>query len=217
MNWKKKCLQNFKLYAITDLKKYEPDIVGRIAQALKGGADIVQLRSKNLSDHVLVRLGQKIRRITTRYHKLYIVNDRIDIMLATAADGVHLGQDDIPIEVARKMMYAQEKIIGLSTHSVVQAKQAAARGADYIGFGPIFSTPTKPDYRPVGIGTIRLIVKTIQVPWVCVGGINRSNLKAVLNSGARRVAVVREIFSASSSFQAAKNMKNIIASHNSID
>lgn len=182
-------------------------IVRQIERALRGGVDIIQLRSKCLSDLELFEIGKEIRRVTRKLKKIFIVNDRVDLMLALDADGVHLGQDDLPIGIARKIIGKQSKIIGRSTHSFSQARQAEKEGADYIGYGPIFGTPTKPDYQPVGLESIRKVVESVHVPVVCIGGINQNNVEQVVSAGANRIAVVRAIFSASDPYEAAKNLK----------
>jgi thiamine-phosphate pyrophosphorylase len=209
MSWKKKSLKNFKLYAITDLKKENPGILRTIERSLAGGVDIIQLRSKNLSDAALFELGKKIRTLTARMKKLFIVNDRIDLALALDADGVHLGQDDLPTSFARKIL-GKNKFIGRSTHSLKQALEAEREGADYIGFGPIFGTPTKPDYTPIGLDQIAQVMKRIQIPVVCIGGIDRSNLKQVIRAGAERVAVVRAVFAARNPYQSAFQLKGLM-------
>lgn len=210
MNWKKERLSSFKLYAVTDLKSEDSGTLSKIEAALKGGVDIIQLRSKNLSDRYLFELGKKIRRVTLKLRKLFIVNDRVDLMLSLDADGVHLGQDDLPIEMARRLISNPGKLIGLSTHSPAQALKAAKDGADYIGFGPIFETPTKPDYQPIGLTDLKAVTARIKIPVVTIGGINQENLKQVLAAGAKRVAVVRGIFSAENPEQAARQFKKEI-------
>lgn len=212
MNWREERLKNFRLYAITDLREKDPQILAQIEGALRGGVDIVQLRSKILSDQVLLDLGTKIRRLTRKLKKLFIVNDRVDLMLAMDADGVHLGQEDIPIRVARRMIGDSNKLIGCSTHRLKQAIEAEREGADYIGFGPIFETPTKPTYQPVGLGSIREVVRRIKIPVICIGGIDRSNVRKVIKAGANRVAVVRAIFSSKDTYRAAFALKRMIES-----
>ena len=206
MNSKKRRLSNFKLYAITDLQAEDPQILKRIEGALRGGVDIVQLRSRHLSDRALFDLGKRIRVLTEQLKKLFIVNDRADLALAIDADGVHLGQEDLAIKFARKMM--RDKIIGCSTHTLKQALAAERAGADYIGFGPIFDTPTKPTYRAVGLEPIGEVVNRIQIPVVCIGGIDPSNVKKVIGVGANRIAVVRAIFSAADPYEAARSLKS---------
>ncbi len=212
MSWKKECFRNFRLYAITDLKEEDPHILKKVTDALRGGIDVIQLRSKGLSDAYLLRLGRKIRKMTRKYKKLFIVNDRVDLMLAIDADGVHLGQEDLPISEARKLIGKAKKIIGRSTHSLKQAVEAECEGADYIGFGPVFATPTKPHYPTVGLKTIPKVMKQIQIPVVCIGGIDHSNIEQVVQAGARRVAVVRAIFSSSQPTLAAQTLKGFLRS-----
>lgn len=210
MNWKKKLLNNFKLYAVTDVTFEDPCVLSKIDKALRGGVDIIQLRSKNVSDQYVLELGKKIRRLTLRLKKLFIVNDRVDLMLALGADGVHLGQDDLPIQVARGFIRDRRKLIGLSTHGLAQALKAAKEGADYIGFGPIFATPTKPDYRPIGLRDIKIVSSRLKIPVVCIGGIDQRNVKQVVNAGAKRVAVVRGIFGAENPELAARQLKQCL-------
>lgn len=209
MNWKKECLKNFSLYAITDLKTEDPEILKTIERALRGGVDIIQLRSKVLSDHALFELGKKIRTLTNRMKKLFIINDRVDLALALEADGVHLGQDDLPIEEARRIV-GKNQLIGRSTHNLRQALEAEHEGADYIGFGPIFGTPTKPTYLPIGLSQIAQVMKRVRIPIVCIGGIDRSNVTQVLQAGARRIAVVRAIFAAQNPHQSAAELKRLM-------
>ena len=210
MNWKKECLKNFKLYAITDLKAENPQILEQIKGALRGGVDMVQLRSKTLSDHALFKLGEKMRMLTRQMKKLFIVNDRVDLALLLDADGVHLGQDDLSIASARRILGKNGKIIGRSTHSLKQAMKAEREGADYIGFGPIFGTPTKPTYQPIGLKPIHQVMKRVRIPVVCIGGIERSNIDKVINAGAQRIAVVRAIFSTADPYQAALHLKGLM-------
>jgi len=212
MNWKKKVFENFRLYAITDLGEEDPAIFQKVEAAYRGGAEIVQLRSKVLRDGALCRVGTRIRKIANRFHKLFFVNDRPDLALAVGADGVHLGQDDLPVAVARKIL-GRGKFIGLSTHSLGQALRGAREEVDYIGVGPIFKTPTKPTYEPVGLRLIEQVRTRIQIPFVCIGGIDELNVKQVLAAGAKRVAVVRAIFQARDVYQAAKSLRGAIETY----
>ena len=213
MNWKNKVFKNFKLYAVTDLREEAPSVLEKVEAAYRGGADIVQLRSKTLSDAALYRLGLQWRRIADRYQKLFFVNDRLDLALAVGADGVHLGQEDLPVKGVRKILARGPLFIGRSTHSLEQALAAVKEGPDYIGVGPIFETPTKPTYQPVGTDLIRQVARRVRIPFVCIGGINQDNLQQVLDAGARRVAVVRAIFEAEDVEQATKDIKKIIDGH----
>ena len=210
MNWQEKVFRNFRFYVVTDLKSESSDVLQKIERAYRGGADIIQLRSKVLKDAALIRLGLKIRKIATRQHKLYFMNDRVDLALATQADGVHLGQDDLPIWIARKLsrQAKQHLWIGKSTHSLAQALAAENEAADYIGVGPVFNTPTKPDTRSVGLRLVKQVSQKIRIPFVAIGGIDHTNLASVMEAGASRVAVVRAVFSASDPFTAARLLKN---------
>jgi thiamine-phosphate pyrophosphorylase len=172
--------------------------------------DVIQLRSKKLSDRPLYELGREIKELAEKHKKLFIVDDRVDLAKAVDADGVHLGQEDLPIREARKIWGKSGKIIGYSTHSLEQALRAEREGADYIGVGPIFSTPTKPDYPAVGLKLIQKVKRRISIPFVAIGGIDESNVREVLAQGATRVACVRAIFGYDNTYSAAKRLKNLI-------
>jgi thiamine-phosphate pyrophosphorylase len=151
-------------------------------------------------------MGIKIRKIAVRHGKLFFINDRPDLALAVGADGVHLGQDDLPVAVVRKLARGAGKklSIGKSTHSLEQALAAEAERTDYIGVGPIFRTPTKAGYHPVGLDLITQVRRQVRLPFVAIGGIHLANINQVLNAGATRVAVVRAVFSAEDPKNAAK-------------
>ncbi len=214
MNSKKEYLKNSRLYAATDLKDDRPDVFNQIEQALRGGVDIIQLRAKTLSTASLLGIGKRMRELTRRLDKLFIINDRVDVMLALDADGVHLGQEDLPIDIARKMIGGKDKLIGCSTHNLEQAVRAEREGADYIGFGPIFETPTKPTYRPVGLELIPEIIKKVSIPVVFIGGIDRSNVIEVIERGAKCVAVVRAVFASPDPFRSARELKQLLDRQN---
>ncbi len=210
MNWKKQVFKNFKLYAVTDIHKEEPDLLKKVEAAYRGGADIVQLRSKILTDGTLYRIGIKWRKIADRFRKLFFVNDRIDLALAVDADGVHLGQEDLPKEGIRKILAAGHFLVGRSTHKLDEALRAEREGADYIGVGPVFETPTKPAYKPVGLDLVHEVSRRVRIPFVCIGGINSSNLKQVREAGGLRIAVVRAIFGASDVMEATRKLREAL-------
>ena len=159
---------------------------------IEGGARIVQLREKEYSKKDLYNLGLNFREITAKAGILLIINDHVDIALAVDADGVHLGQDDLPLKVAREL--APKLLIGASTHSLEQALQAEKDGADYINIGPIFPTDTKEGVElSLGPEAISRISPQIEVDFTVMGGINESNMDQVLAEGARRVAMVTAI------------------------
>ena len=209
MGWREKVFSDFQLYAVTDLQSEGIDGLRKIEQAYRGGADIVQLRSKMLSDAALIRLGLKIRKIAEKFRKLFFINDRVDLALVTGADGVHLGQDDMPVRMARRMVaQAGKKFwIGKSTHSLSQALAAVKETADYIGVGPVFATPTKPHAKSVGLKFVKQAAARIRIPWVAIGGIDRGNIADVTGAGATRIAVVRAIFAAKDPASAARELK----------
>ena len=159
---------------------------------IQGGSRIIQLREKDYPKRDLYNLALKFREITTKVGVLLVINDHVDIALAVNADGVHLGQEDLPVQVARKL--APELLIGASTHSLEQALQGEKDGADYINIGPIFSTKTKEGVgRSLGLEAISEISPQIKVPFTVMGGINEENIDQVLAKGARRVAMVTAI------------------------
>lgn len=164
----------------------------RIARdACSGGARILQYRDKSGDARDLLRKAREIRRITRDHGALLIVNDHIDIALLAEADGIHLGQTDMPQAEVRKII-PPNFIIGVSTHSLEQALKAQGDGADYIGIGPVFATPTKADYPPIGIETLRQVARAVTIPFVAIGGITLVNMDQVKTAGARNVAMVRE-------------------------
>ncbi len=182
------------------------DLAYLAKEAIAGGADIIQLRDKEASARELIKTGLAIRGFTLKKKVLFIVNDRPDIAFAVDADGVHLGQGDLPIETARALL-GRKKIIGISTHSLRQAAEAQKRGADYIGVGPVFPTPTKPDYDAVGLDLIKSVKARIKIPFVAIGGIDRFNIDKVVSAGAIRVAVVRAVCGAADIRRAAGILK----------
>ncbi|MFH1993856.1 MAG: thiamine phosphate synthase [Pseudomonadota bacterium] len=163
-----------------------------LAAVIRGGAAIIQLREKDHSARKLYNLAVKFREITQKANVLLIINDHVDIALAVGADGVHLGQDDLPLNAAREI--APDLLIGASTHSLEEAIQAQKDGADYINIGPIFPTSTKEGVkRFLGPEAIAAISPQIKVPFTVMGGISEANIDQVLAQGARRVAVVTAI------------------------
>lgn len=210
--WKRELLSSFRLYAVTDIKRPDSDVLEKIENALRGGVDIIQVRSKQLTDGSLYQLSLRVKELASRYRKLFFINDRADLALAVDADGLHIGQDDMPVEAVRQIFSRARAdiFIGKSTHSIEQAFGTAAEDVDYIGLGPVFSTPTKADYVPVGPEIINEVCTGVKKPVVVIGGINEYNLGNVLKSGARRIAVVRAIFEAENTYEAAKSIRQQI-------
>jgi thiamine-phosphate pyrophosphorylase len=184
----------------------DSDFLSIIEKSIEGGVDIIQLRVKDKSEKEIINLGKEIKKLTTNTETLFIVNDRIDLALLCEADGVHLGQDDLSISEARKIT-PDGFIIGLSTHSPEQGNIGQNSGADYLGVGPVFATPTKPDYIPAGLEYVKYANKNITLPWFAIGGIDESNIDKVINAGAKRVAVVRAILNAKDVKQVVKTLK----------
>lgn len=164
---------------------------GMCEAALEAGVRFIQYRDKDLTRREIYYEAVRLRGLTRSADAVFIVNDHADIALAVEADGVHLGQDDLPLKEARKIM--GNRIIGISTHSLEQALEAEAAGADYIGFGPVFETSTKDAGSPKGIDNLRLIAQNIAIPVVAIGGINSRNLKQVMDAGAGAAAVATAI------------------------
>ena len=183
-------LARCRLYAILDLGYVTPtDAEAAAAQLIRGGADVIQLRGKHQTVVELTRLAERLHRLTSHAGVPLIINDHPEVARDFEVEGLHLGQDDRSIAAAREIV-GRECWIGKSTHSVSQAVAAAAEGADYIGFGPLFATPTKPDYQPIGTEDIRRVHELVRVPIFCIGGIKLSNLSGVLAAGAKRVVIV---------------------------
>ncbi|MFV1957110.1 MAG: thiamine phosphate synthase [bacterium] len=177
---------------------------------IKGGARAVQLREPALADGALYRMALKFRSATEKAGVLLIINDRIDIARAVGADGVHLGQDDLPVSVARGLV--PELLIGVSTHSAEQALRAQEEGADYVNIGPIFPTKTKEgvDYF-LGPDAVEQIGSKVNIPFTVMGGINSSNISQVISRGARKVAMVTAITQAEDVTEAVKQFRKVIA------
>jgi thiamine-phosphate pyrophosphorylase len=183
-------LTRARLYAILDLSYVAADGAEAVTgDLIRGGADLIQLRGKKESIAELTRLAEKLHRLTNSAGVPLIINDHPEIARDIPLEGLHLGQDDISIAAARKIV-RRACWMGKSTHSLAQATAAAAEDADYIGFGPLFATPTKPDYPPIGVGDIRRAHELVQLPIFCIGGIKLDNLSAVIAAGAKRVVIV---------------------------
>jgi len=184
------------LYAILDPQQTRGrDAIVVLRQLLDGGAKVIQLRAKTLAPYDFLKLAQSMRSLTKSFGCRFIVNDRVDIALACTADGVHLGQDDLPLHAARKLM--RERLIGISTHNVEQAKRAEIGGADYIGFGPMFGTSTKATgFAARGVAMLAEIRAAVQLPIVAIGGINADNIDRVWQAGADSAAIISGILHA---------------------
>jgi len=200
----------YRLYVIVDHDAAgSRDVVDIASAAIRGGADVLQFRDKTASARAFMKEAERLLSVARRADVPLIINDRVDIACAVGADGVHLGQDDLPLAAARRVL-GSGRLIGRSTHSLEQARAAEAQGADYIGCGPIFQTPTKPDYGSVGTELIGQVLQAVRLPVVCIGGIDCGNLAAVLEAGAERVAVVRAVCAAPDPESAARELKQAL-------
>jgi thiamine-phosphate pyrophosphorylase len=209
-------LERFKaarLYVITCPPAAGQTYEQMVKSACLGRADIIQFRDKMLPHKDLYEVAQRFRNICAAHDALFIVNDHLEVALAAGADGVHLGQDDLPLQAARdlvRQMGVKNFLIGRSTHNLEQAIAAESEGADYIGIGHVFATPTKPTYAPVGLELVRQVTSCVRTPHVAIGGIDASNVEQVLAAGAQRVAVVRAVCGAPDVRVAAHKLKDLL-------
>ncbi len=202
------------LYAILDLSYVAPaQAEEATAQLIRGGADLIQLRGKQQTVTELARLAEQLHGLTSHAGIPLIINDHPEIARDLPVEGLHLGQDDCAIAAAREIV-KRECWIGKSTHSVDQAVAAAAEGADYIGFGPLFATPTKPDYEPIGIDDIRRALELVPIPIFCIGGIKLANLPDVLAAGAKRVVIVSGLLQSADIAGATRAAKALLSTLN---
>ena len=189
-------LYECRLYGIVDLGYVERGDAARVVeQMVEGGVDLIQLRGKNKSIRELMELSAELHELTAQSSAPLIVNDHAQIAVGVPIEGVHVGQDDDSVEVVRQKL-VREILVGKSTHSLHQARAAEREGADYIGFGPIFATPTKPDYAPIGLEDISRLHAEVNLPIFCIGGINIDNLQSVIDAGAKRVVMVSALLKA---------------------
>lgn len=187
-------LDHARLYAILDLDYVAMPRAGEVArELLAGGAQVLQLRAKAHSPAALQSLAKDLTAQCRQAGVPFIVNDYPELAAACGADGVHVGQDDAPVREVRAIFPG---LVGKSTHSFDQALAAWEEGADYIGFGPLFPTPTKPDYPPIGLADIARVHAAVAIPIFCIGGIHPGNLGEVLRAGAQRVVMVSALLRA---------------------
>lgn len=201
---------DYSLYLVTDRKILgERDLVQSIELAIQGGVTLVQLREKSVSTREFLELAIRVKEITSRYRIPLIINDRLDIALAVDADGLHVGQDDLPMLKARELF--PNKIIGVSASTLAEALLAQQQGADYLGVGAVFSTSTKTDAVEVSLEQLEIIKKSVTIPVVAIGGINETNLKQVLATGIDGVSVVSAILAKEDILMAAKQLQELIS------
>jgi thiamine-phosphate diphosphorylase len=185
-----------RLYAVTDRAWVgKQSLAEQVAAALRGGVTCVQLREKELDEERFLREAEEIFALCKRYRVPFFINDNVPLALRCHADGVHVGQDDMDVATVRRLV-GQEMMIGVSVHTVEEARAAAAGGADYLGVGAMFATSTKTDASLVTKETLRAICDVVSIPVVAIGGISKSNLLELAGTGVDGVALVSAIFSA---------------------
>ena len=199
------------VYVITDRRLAgDRSILDVVRAAIRGGATVIQLREKEATTREMVELGQALLQITREAGVPLIVNDRVDVALAIDADGVHVGQDDMPAAIARRLI-GPDKILGVSAETVEEALAAQRDGADYLGVGDIYGTTTKPDAGPpIGLEGLRRIVEAVTIPCVGIGGITPENAAAVVKAGAAGVAVVSAVMAAPDPEEAARRLRDAV-------
>jgi len=194
-----------RLYVLVDGRESAERFASLVGDLVEAGVHVLQLRDKQLSDRELVARARLLRQLTRDTKTLAIVNDRPDIALLSDADGVHVGQDELTVADSRQIV-GPDRLIGVSTHSVAQAKQAVCDGADYLGCGPTFPSPTKQFADFPGLGFLRAVGPALDVPAFAIGGVHSGNLAQVLDTGFRRIAVSAAVTAASDPAAAARSL-----------
>jgi len=203
---KKEILRNIRLYVLISSEIATRSVKETAKYVIDGGADTIQLREKAISDNDFLTLAREVRDLTAKRGTLFIINDRVNVARELNADGVHLGQHDMSVLEA-KTIIGNEKIIGVSTHNIIQARQALKDGADYIAIGPVYPTGTK-DYEPsVGLKVVQEVSREINVPIFAIGAITLENLDDVVKAGASRVAVCSAIINSKDIYSSTKRFK----------
>jgi thiamine-phosphate pyrophosphorylase len=206
-------LQAASLYLVT---MPVDNIVSVVESALQGGVQIVQYRQKEGEDGTRLQLAQQLCDICHKYDALFLVNDRVDIAIAVGADGIHVGQTDLPVTAVRQILNANggdasQYIIGQSTTNPQELAIALNNQVDYVGVGPVHATPTKPNKAAAGYEYVNYAAQNIQIPWFAIGGIDEHNLEEAIAAGAKRVAVVRALMKAEHPDRVAKQMRSLLS------
>ena len=198
-----------RLYLVTERGMLRGrDLTDVVMQAVEGGVTMVQLREKDISTREFIELAQALKSVLMRMRVPFIINDRVDVALAVDADGVHIGQSDMPYDIARRML-GSDKIIGLSVENFAEIEEANRLDVDYIGVSPVFATPTKTDTAmPFGLDGLREAVRRSLHPSVAIGGINISNFRSVLSTGTNGIAVVSAIMDSDNPREASRLLNN---------
>ena len=185
------------------------NLFAKVEAALQGGVSLVQYREKDRDDSHRVSIASQLCQLCHKYEALFLVNDRVDIALAVGADGVHLGQQDLPVAVARSLL-GKHHIIGQSSTNPDELQKALEAGADYVGVGPVYATPTKPGKAAAGLEYVRYAAAKSSVPWYAIGSVDADNLQEVIGAGASRVAVVRSLMMAENPTVVAQSMRSLL-------
>jgi len=207
---------DYAVYVISDRRTVGGrPLLDVVRAAIRGGATMVQLREKAASARELLALGQALLAVTRPAGVPLIVNDRLDVALALGAEGVHLGQDDLPAHLARPLL-GPDRLLGVSVETVAQARQAARDGADYLGVADLFGTRSKPDtHPPIGLAGLAAIAEAVRLPLVGVGGITLDNAASVIDAGAVGVAVISAVIGAPDPEEAARRLRRIVVERRS--
>jgi thiamine-phosphate pyrophosphorylase len=206
---RKELLQASRLYLVCGARPGGRDPEPVLQAALAGGVDVVQLREKDAPDDEVLRAAEVFRRVATEHEVPFILNDRPDLAVRAGADGVHLGQDDMPVAQAREIV-GDELIVGRSTHTPAQVDAANDEAIDYFASGPVHATPTKPGRPAVGLELVRHAAARARHPWFAIGGIDAETIGAAVEAGARRVVVVRAIAEAEDPEAAARGLRAVL-------
>jgi thiamine-phosphate diphosphorylase len=201
-------LDSSRLYFVTPDREPD-DVLGLVAAAIRGGADVVQLRHKTLARGALLDLARRLRELLTRNDRLFVVNDHVDIALLAGADGVHLGPDDLSVAAARRVA-GDRLFIGASASTVDAARHAVEEGADYLGTGPAFATPIKSQKKVIGPSAIAQVARAVAVPVFAIGGIDAGNVAELTAAGIHRACVIRAIGDAADPEAATRTLRAML-------
>ena len=202
---------DWSLYVLTDRRAAgERSLLDVVRAAVRGGATVIQLREKQATTRELIELGRALLEITRPAGVPLIVNDRIDVALAIDAEGVHVGQDDMPAPLARRLL-GSDRILGVSAGTVAEALQAQRDGADYLGTGDVYGTPTKSNAgTPIGVAGLAEVARAVPLPVVAIGGIHADNASAAIQAGAFGIAVISAVIGAADPEAAARRLRKIV-------
>ncbi|WP_448381819.1 thiamine phosphate synthase [Desulfosoma sp.] len=202
---------DWSLYVITDAAVIgDRPLLHVVEAALRGGAGVLQYREKKKPTRRMVEEAAALAALCRRHRAVFIVNDRIDVALAVEADGVHLGQDDMPVDAARRLL-GPRRLIGVTVHNLKEIEEAQRGGVDYISLAPVFATPTKPDHQtPMGVDGLKRLMEAVRCPAVAIGGINAQNIADVIRTGVDGVCVVSAVLGQDDPEEAARSLRRLM-------